>query len=84
MAKETSSGFSYEQVRDAANRAANEIIAAADLDDTGCVDVINLMVNATMTFLTDPDESLVGVVDANYGVDGDAAELLEELLADAR
>lgn len=76
-----------DEIRDALNRAANDVIAAADLDDTGCVDALNLLVNATVDYLADPTSTLVDVVAANYDLSdlGDTPEeQLRALLQHAR
>lgn len=54
----TPAAFTYEQVKAAANRAANNIESAAELPETGVIDAINLLVSATLTYLRNPAATL--------------------------
>ncbi len=53
--------YTYEQVKTATNRAADDIITAADLPETGVRDALSLLVSATLTYLTNPDANLHNV-----------------------
>ncbi|BBX30429.1 hypothetical protein [Mycolicibacterium alvei] len=58
---------SEQQVHDVINEAADEVTAAAELGDTGTVDAMNLLANATLHRLfTKPTATLEEVVDACY------------------
>jgi len=57
-------------VEAAVNRAADDVIEAAELPDTGARDAVNLTVNAALSYLDDAGGmDLAGVVEANYDVD---------------
>ncbi|MCK0441251.1 hypothetical protein MUG78_17775 [Gordonia alkaliphila] len=64
-----SSTFTRDQVSNAINVSANQIIAAADLAEEGTVDALNLLVNATLHML-------------DHNPDGDAGNL-EQAVADS-
>lgn len=56
------------QIRELLNAAADEVIAAADLPDTGTQDAINLVVNAALHYLfVNPSAPLNEVVEQSYG-----------------
>lgn len=58
-----------EDVETALNRACDDIIAAADLPDTGARDALNLLVNAAIAYVHDPNASTLGdVAEAAYGL----------------
>jgi hypothetical protein len=57
--------YSETQVREAINRAADEVISEAGMDG-GAVDAINLVVNAALVFLDKPAGDLLDAV-ASYG-----------------
>jgi hypothetical protein len=63
--------FTAQQVLDALNDAANDILDAVDAGDEGLRDGINLMVNATIAYLRGEASDLHDVADANYGEDLD-------------
>ncbi len=59
--------FTEQQVTDALNEAADDILDAVDAGDDGLRDAINLMVNATIAYLTGQANDLREVVAHNYG-----------------
>jgi hypothetical protein len=59
--------FSEQEVLDALNAAADDILDAVDAGDEGLRDGINLMVNATIAYLRGDASDLHDVVDGNYG-----------------
>lgn len=63
--------FTEQQVLDALNDAANDILDAVDAADEGLRDAINLMVNASIAYLRGEAADLHGVVDGSYGEDLD-------------
>jgi hypothetical protein len=59
--------FTERDVRDILNDTTDEIIEVAELPDTGTVDALNLLVNATLYRLVNGSgATLAEVVDANY------------------
>jgi hypothetical protein len=58
--------FSQEEVSDALNHAADDILNAVDAGDEGLRDGLNLMVNATLSYLAGEADSLQDVVESNY------------------
>lgn len=69
-AQPISATFSLEQVATAANRAADDVLEAAQpSDDEPTRDVVNLVVNALLTYLTTPGANLPTVVAENYDED---------------
>ena len=58
--------FSRTQVCVALNRAADDICTEAGLPDEGVRDGLNLLVNATLTYLSSPSSSLEDVLATNY------------------
>jgi hypothetical protein len=63
--------FTEQQVLDALNDAANDILDAVDAGDEGLRDGINLMVNATIAYLRGEAADLHDVADGSYGEDLD-------------
>jgi len=63
--------FTQQQVLDALNEAANDILHAVHAGDEGLRDGINLMVNATIAYLCGEAEDLQDVVEGSYGEDYD-------------
>lgn len=62
------------------NQACDEIIAAADLHGTGTETALNLLVNATMSYLEHSATDLKGVARRDFGVN--LATLLEWIATD--
>jgi hypothetical protein len=60
--------YSAEDVLRVLNRAADDILEAADLPDTGTRDALNLLVNAAFHYLGHPEAELQVVIDANYDI----------------
>lgn len=60
-----------EDVLAAVNRAADDILEAIDAGDEGVRDALNLMVNATMAYLTGEADDLKKVVETGYSADLD-------------
>jgi hypothetical protein len=60
-----------EEVSAAANRAADDVLEAIDAPDEGVRDAINLVVNATLTYLKSPDATLEEAIAANYKLEED-------------
>jgi hypothetical protein len=60
------STFSLEQISEALNSAADEILEAVDAPDSGLRDALNLLVNAGLHYLEHPGADLSDVVSANY------------------
>ncbi len=58
--------FSEEAVQSAANQAADDILDTLDADDAGLRDALNLVVNATLGYLTGQAQDLVEVVELGY------------------
>jgi len=63
--------FTTAQVSGALNRAADDIMDAADVMEP-VRDAINLLVNTTLTYLGDPDADLADAIKANYQIEPDA------------
>ncbi|GAA0475581.1 hypothetical protein Aca07nite_84500 [Actinoplanes capillaceus] len=61
--------FTAQQVLDALNTAADDILAAVDAGDSGLRDGINLMVNATIAYLRGDADDLRTVAANSYGED---------------
>jgi hypothetical protein len=61
--------FNAQQVTDAVNRAANDILDAVDAGDEGLRDAMNLIVNATVAYLTGQAQNLEEVVQQGYEAD---------------
>jgi len=59
--------FTDGQVVDALNRAADDILDAVQAGDDGLRDGINLMVNATISYLRGDAGDLHAVADGSYG-----------------
>ncbi len=65
MSKETQ--VTIQQVLDALNRVAEDINDAVIIGDEGTRDAINLMVNATVYYLENPDDAdLDSAIRSNY------------------
>ena len=62
----TGRAFSEEAVQNAANQAADDILDAVHADDTGLRDAMNLVVNATLGYLTGQAKDLAEVVEQGY------------------
>jgi hypothetical protein len=67
----TQQSFTRDQVGEALNQAADEILDAVDADAEGLRDALNLVVNATASYLTGEAETLREVVEQNYSEDYD-------------
>jgi hypothetical protein len=63
--------FTEQQVLDALNDAANDILDAVDAGDEGLRDGINLMVNATIGYLRGEASDLHDVAEGSYSEDLD-------------
>jgi hypothetical protein len=63
--------FTAQQVLDALNSAADDILDAVDAGDEGLRDGINLMVNATIAYLRGEASDLHDVAQGSYGEDLD-------------
>jgi hypothetical protein len=61
--------YTGQQVADALNTAASDILDAVDAGDEGLRDAINLMVNASLAYLRGEAADLHGVAEASYGED---------------
>lgn len=60
-------GLKLSDVQEAANRAADDIIAALELPDEGKRDCVNLVVNATLYYLDgNPDATLADAIRDRY------------------
>jgi hypothetical protein len=59
-------GFTAQQVLDALNSAADDILDAVDAGDSGLRDGINLMVNAAIAYLRGDADDLDSVADKSY------------------
>jgi hypothetical protein len=59
--------FTFDQVAEAANQVADDILDAVEAGDTGLRDAMNLMVNALGDYLTNPQQrDLRTVVERGY------------------
>jgi hypothetical protein len=58
--------FTETQVSDTLNKACEDIIAAAQLPETGVRDALNLLVNATSIRLRDPEQTLEQIAEQAY------------------
>lgn len=67
--------YSRDEVSAAMNRAADEILDATNAGDTGLRDAVNLLVNASLSYLTGEAETLADVAAVNYSEDS-----IEEIL----
>lgn len=63
-----STTFTSQQIATALNKAADEI-AELDPSDERIRDTVNLMVNAAVHFLANPDDDLDDAIEANYDED---------------
>jgi len=61
--------FTEQQVHDALNDAADDILDAVGAGDEGLRDGINLMVNATIAYLRGEAADLHAVAEGSYGED---------------
>jgi hypothetical protein len=59
--------FTQQQVADALNEAADDILDAVEAGDEGLRDGLNLLVNATLGYLTGQAQDLSEVVELKYG-----------------
>lgn len=62
--------FTSQQIATALNKAADEI-AELDPSDERIRDTVNLVVNAAVHFLANPDDDLDEAIEANYDEDPD-------------
>ena len=69
--------FSAQQVIDAVNRAADDILDTVDARDEGLRDAVHLMVNATVAYLTGQAQNLTEVVQS--GFDGNDPTVLTRI-----
>ncbi len=67
--------FTEQQVTEALNHAADDILDAVDAGDEGPRDGLNLLVNAAIAYLTGQAQDLHDVVERNYD-DDDYKEVL--------
>jgi len=58
--------FTKQQVGDALNNAADDILEAVDAGDDDLRDALNLIVNATVAYLTGRAQNLQEVVEQGY------------------
>lgn len=58
--------FTTAEVADVVDQAADEILDAVDASDEGLRDAVNLMVNATTTYLAGEADALREAVELNY------------------
>src|SRR4051794_17396419 len=58
--------FTEQAVSEAVNRAADDILDAVEASDTGLRDAMNLVINATLAYLTGQAQDLPGVVQQDY------------------
>jgi hypothetical protein len=61
--------FTEQQVADAVNHAADDILEAVEAGDEGLRDAMNLIVNATLGYLTGAAQNLQDVVEQGYDAD---------------
>ena len=61
--------FTAQQVADAVNHAADDILEAVVAGDEGLRDAMNLIVNATLGYLTGEAQNLQDVVEQGYDAD---------------
>jgi hypothetical protein len=61
--------FTEQQVADAVNHAADDILDVVEAGDEGLRDAMNLMVNATVAYLTGEAQNLQDVVEQDYDAD---------------
>ena len=59
--------YSYELIHQVINTTADDLIEAAELPDSGVVDVINFLVSATLQRLAEPGRSFQNVA-LSYGL----------------
>lgn len=74
--------WTTDEVSAALNRAADDIAEAAEAEDEGLRDALNLMVNATAAYLSGEAEDLVQV--AALGYDADLSSILSWIRAGIR
>jgi hypothetical protein len=60
--------WTREEIMVALNRAADEVLDITEAPDEGVRDIVNLIVNAGITYLTHPEANLEYVAQANYSV----------------
>lgn len=61
--------FTRDEVSQALNRAADDVLGAINAPDEGVRDAVNLVVNAAMTYLDTPDATLDEAIEENYEPD---------------
>ena len=61
--------FTEQQVADAVNHAADDILDTVEAGDDGLRDAMNLIVNATLAYLTGQAQNLQHVVEQGYEAD---------------
>ena len=65
---QSSQTFTLQEIVEKLNRAADDIIGAVPaMGDSGTVDAMNLLVNATIHYLERPTASLAEAVEVQYG-----------------
>lgn len=69
--------YDDEEVRVALNRAADDIATATGLAGSGVNDALNLLVNATLAYLTGMADTLSGVVALSYEIGSEEMELAD-------
>lgn len=62
--------YSLNQVREAANSAADDLLDAIEKDES-TTDLVNLLVNVVLHYVEHPDESLTDAIEANYSEDAE-------------
>lgn len=54
------------QVYDALNKAAEDVLALTGREDDRLVDAVNLVVNAGLHYLANPEDDLDAAIETNY------------------
>lgn len=80
----TTAIYTADDVSQALNSACDDVITAADMDEEGARDALNLLVNAALARLDDPNVTLCEVADANYGISDEELAARKDVPEDER
>lgn len=78
------STYTMDQIGEALNSAADDILDAADLPDTGTRDAVNFLVNVAGERLSDPNIPLAQVAREGYSIDTAETENFQHLPEEER
>ena len=76
--------YTADDVARALNSACDDVITAAEMDEAGARDALNLLINTALARLNDPDVTLCEVADTNYGLSDEELAEREDVPEDER